>query len=354
MAVYPVWILEKGNISVSGGGSLDGVTQGNGSHLPGRTITLKNNSWLQTFVEDNDPNFDDNDLTQSLSIAQTIDGVTYAAGTRIEAEYVIVLQDPDTSITYTAYAFNVNNSSPAYGTVEGLAFLGGVGGFPPVGKALTVISASEGPGSAGIPTVLYDNLANPPCFTPGTLIETRDGPRPVEDLLPGDLILTRDHGLQPLRWVSRTWLTAADLVASPQHLPVCLRAGALGGGLPRRDLRLSPRHRLLLSGWKAELLFAEPEVLVPAIAFLGEQAVRAEPDPAGQLYLHLLFDRHEIIFAEGAEVESLLPDWIDNADLPQVLRAELAALLPDRPEVTVRKGAARPLLTKKEGQLITA
>lgn len=352
MAVYSVWILEKQNITVSGGGSLDGVTQGDGSHLPGRTITLNNNQWRETFIEDNDPNFDDNDATQALSSAQTINGQTYPAGTRVEAEYIVYLLDPDTNITYTAYAYNVNNSSPAYATIEGLAFLG-PGSFPPVGRPLTVVSASEGPGAFGNPAVPYDVLAVP-CFTPGTLIDTADGPRPVEELVPGDLILTRDHGPQALRWVGRKHLSAADLRANPQHLAIRFRAGALDGRLPRRELRLSPQHRLLVSGWKAELLFAEPEVLVPALAFLGDRAARAEPDPAGQLYLHLLFDRHEIIFAEGAEVESLFPGWFDTAALPQALRAELAALLPDLPGATACSAPAGLLLTRQEGRLIAS
>lgn len=352
MAEYTVWILEKGNITVSGGGSLDGVTQGDGSHLVGREITLNSNQWVQTFIQDNDANFDDNDGSQQvLGTAQTIDGQTYPAGTRVEAEFIVYLLDPETGITYTAYAYNVNNSAPAFGTIEGLAFLGG---FPPVGKPLTVVNATEGPGAFGNPPVPYDQLATPPCFTPGTLIETAGGPRPVEDLVPGDLILTRDHGLQPLRWLGRTWLGAADLAARPQLLPICLRAGALDGTLPHRDLRLSPQHRLVVSGWKAELLFAEPEVLVPALAFLGDRAARAEPDPSGQLYLHLLFDRHEIIFAEGVEVESLFPGWIDTAALPQALRAELAALLPDLPGAAACRAPAGRFLTRQEGRLIAS
>ncbi|NHB78415.1 Hint domain-containing protein [Rhodobacter calidifons] len=353
MAQYSVWILEKGNITVSGGGSLDGVTQGDGSHLRGREITLNSNQWVETFIEDNDPNFDDNDATQALSFAQTIDGQTYAAGTRVEAEYIVYLLDPQTGITYTAYAYNVNNSSPAYGTIEGLAFLGGANGFPPVGRPLTVVNTSEGPGFSGNPPVPYDQLAGPPCFTPGTLIDTVDGPRPVERLAPGDLIRTRDHGLQVLRWVARTHLTPADLRADPRHLPICIRAQALDGTLPRRDLRLSPQHRVLISGWKAELLFAEPEVLVPAVAFLGDRAVRATPDPDGQTYLHLLFDRHEIIFAEGAEVESLFPGWISDAALPPALRAELSALVPLGSDAVPLPRPARTLLTSSEGRLLT-
>jgi len=149
MAKYSVWILEALNISVSGGKSLDGITQGDGSHLPGETITLENGNWLETSIKDNDRNFDDND-NQRLQGDQTINGTNYGNNTKVEAEYSLTLQDPDTGETYEAVSYNVNDSSPAYGTVEGLAFLGPPQGWPPVGKPLNVIDARQGPGSVAI------------------------------------------------------------------------------------------------------------------------------------------------------------------------------------------------------------
>ena len=95
MANYSIWILEESNLSVSGGVTLDGITQGDGSHLVGETITLNSADWLEVDISDvgSDTRFDDNDGNQRLDGAQTIDGVTYSSGTVIEAEYRIIVQD---------------------------------------------------------------------------------------------------------------------------------------------------------------------------------------------------------------------------------------------------------------------
>lgn len=322
--IYTVWMVEKSNITVSNGVNLNGVTQGVGTHLVGQTITFTSNDWVETFIDDEDINFEDNDGTQALAGAQTIDGTPYASGTRVEAEYRIIISDGTNS--WTAYAYNVNDSTPAYATIEGLVVQpDAFGNFPPVGVPLTVTFAAEGPSGTN-PYTLYDQ---PPCFTPGTLIDTPTGPRRIETLLPGDLVVTRDNGPQTLRWMGKAAVSAADLRARPQLAPVCIPAGALGDGLPRRDLVLSPQHRILFSGWRAEVHFAEAEVLVPALGLVGDLAKRVPSNGQGIDYLHLLFDRHEIIFAEGAAVESLLPAWLTDATLPPAVRAELALLCPD-------------------------
>lgn len=350
MPTYSVWMLEKQNITVSGGLELDGETQGDGSHLVGATITLNSASWVQTFIEDFDPDFEDNDGTQVLDGDQTIDGGFYFDGTRVEAEYQITLSDGTS--TWTAYAYNLNNSDPAYATIEGLVFLPDINGnYPPVGVPLAVASASEGPLGAGSnPYTLYED---PPCFTLGTLIDTPSGPRPVEQLQPGDMVLTRDNGAQPLRWIGRVELGADHLARHPEHQPVEIAAGGLAPGVPARNLRLSPQHRVLLTGWKAELLFAEGEVLVPATALCNDQCIRTTAAEGGVTYLHLLLDRHEIIFAEGAPVESLLADWLVRGAMPDAQRMELEALFPELFEGRGHFVPARPCLTVKEGRILT-
>ena len=350
MPTYSVWMLEKLNISVSGGRNLDGVTQGDGSHLVGRTVTLNSDAWLETRLVDNDFDFEDNDGTQqTLAGPQVINGVAYTGGQRVEAEYRITLTDGTT--TWTAYAYNVTNSNPAYATIEGLVFLPDANGnYPPVGVALTVVSAGEGPGGAGTnPYILYQD---PPCFTPGTLIDTSTGPRPIETLRPGDLILTRDNGPQPLRWVGRASLSAEHLSRHPEHQPIRFAAGALSDGLPARSLHLSPQHRLLVTGWKAQLLFAQEELLVPATALCNGRSIQTNPAPGGVTYLHLLFDRHEIIFAEGTPVESLHAPWLSHASLPPALRAELESLLPKIFEAPLSIAPARHCLTVAEGRIL--
>jgi hypothetical protein len=348
---YTIWMLGKSDILVSGGGSLDGVTQGDGSHLPGRTITLLTNDWTETQIADNDANFDDNDTGQRLIGAQVIDGVTYAGNTIVEAEYLIVLRDAATGITYRAIGYNVNNSSPAFATIEGLAFVGGQGGFPPVGVALQVVSATEGPGSSGVPAIPAAGTAFPICFAAGTLIATPDGERPVERLRPGEAVLTRDHGPQPLRWVGVTRVDAARLSALPAFLPVRIRAGTFGPGRPARDTLLSQQHRLLMTGWRAELLFGEDEVLVAARHLLGVAGVTLARDLGAVTYVHLMFDGHEVVFANGIEAESFLPGPGAMAGVDADLRAELLALFPD----LAGKDAPRParaLLKGWEGTML--
>jgi hypothetical protein len=176
-------------------------------------------------------------------------------------------------------------------------------------------------------TIDYEDL-RVPCFTPGTAIATPDGERPVEDIAPGDLVLTEDRGARKVRWAGRRDLTAADLMRRPELRPVRIAAGALGAGLPRRDLLLSPQHRVLVAGWPVELWLGEPEVLAPVVQLVGHPGIAVEPPGRGVSYLHLMFDRHEIVRAEGAPVESLYFGPGLREGLPAAQVAEILALFP--------------------------
>ena len=356
MANYNVWMLEASNITVGGGQSLSGISQGDGSHLVGETIRLDSNDWLETNIRDggNDSNFDDSDGNQRLDGSQTIDGTTYGNNTRVEAEYRLILSDPDTDETWEVLGYNVNNSNPAYGTVEGLAFVGPPGGFPPVGRDLVVTDAFEGPGRSGQPSYDAIDLATPPCFTPGTLIRTGAGYVPVEDLRPGDRVETRDVGPQPLVWVGSVTLSAQDLRRHPEFQPVRIRAHAFGAGYPARDLLVSPQHRILLRGWQAELYHGTPEVLAAAVHLINGRSVSRAPCPYGIRYLHIMCEAHQIIRVEGLETETFLPGEAALAGVPEETLAELLALFPDlaAPEAIPRP--ARPILRGWEARIMTA
>ncbi|MEM1238119.1 MAG: Hint domain-containing protein, partial [Pseudomonadota bacterium] len=197
MAIETIFALGETNITVSGGAQLSGISQGDGSHLQDLFITLNNNAWEEIEIReaDSDTNFDDSDNSQRLNGDQTFDGEGYTDNMRVEAEFGLQLQDSFGNI-YDVVAFNINEGGgSSFATVEGLAFVGGVGGFPPIGVPLQVISTQEGP------SVAYGTLAAPPCFTHGALIETPEGDKAVEHLQAGDLVMTRDHGAQPLKWV---------------------------------------------------------------------------------------------------------------------------------------------------------
>ena len=350
MPTFSVWILEKSNITVSGGSSLDGITQGDGSHLVGKTITLDSPGWLQVQVTDDDSNFDDNDSGQRLVTGQTINGVTYSGTPVVEAEYRLTLQDPGGN-TYEVVGFNVNNSSPAYGTIEGLAFVGPPSGWPPVGTPLTVISASEGPGRSGQPPLPYDDLVTPPCFTPGTLIRTARGDRPVELLRPGDLVATRDASLQPLRLLARTEVTPARLAATPSLLPVRIEKDAFGPGKPTRTMEVSPQHRLLVEGVAVELYYGTPEALAPAVAFVNGTTITQPRCTTPVTYLHLVFDAHHILWSDGIESESFLIGDEMLAAGPPALLDEVHELFGD---LSALGKPARPLLRRREARLLAA
>ena len=190
-----------------------------------------------------------------------------------------------------------------------------------------------------------------PCFTPGTLISTERGEVAVEDLRLGDRVVTRDNGLQTLRWVGSKRLSLADLIVKPALRPVEIGAGALGHGLPTRAMTVSPQHRMVIEGARAEMLFGEPEVLVAAthLTFLPGVEVKLS---AAVRYVHVMFDRHEIICANGAWTESFQPaqrmlDGMDRAQADEVL-----ALFPELAGQEFDFPAARLSLKAHEARVL--
>ncbi|WP_208351813.1 Hint domain-containing protein [Pseudaestuariivita rosea] len=311
MPDYSIYVLDEADVFLTGGVGLDGVTQGDGSHLVGETLTINANNWRPIEISDTgDNNFEDNDGNQTLNGDQTIDGTLYSDGTVVEAEYSFVVEDPDGN-QYTLVGFNVRDSSPPFATIEGLAF---IGTFPPVGVPLTIQSAAEGP---DFPAPDY---AVPPCFVAGTLIETDRGDIPVEALQPGDQIHTQHDGYQTLRWVGSTRVPAKGHLA-----PIVFDAGSIGN---RRVLRVSPQHRFVCANASVALMIGEDAVLVAAKHFVGMPGVRVAEGGVVD-YFHLLFDDHQIIFAEGVATESFYPGdaGVNGFDAP--VRAELLALFPE-------------------------
>ena len=348
MARYSVWALGESNLSISGGGQLDGVTQGDGSHLVGLTITIDTTNFEELEVRDpgSDTNFDDNDSNQRLRGSQDFDGVTFSNNTRIEAEYIITLRDPNTGIEYEAVAINLNNSSPSYATVEGLAF---VDTIPPAGVALEVIGATEGPGGFGVPSLPASDIAVPPCFTPGTRIVTPMGARRVETLAVGDRVQTLDNGAQAILWIGRVDIGRDQMLLNPDLRPVRIARNAFGPGRPRRDMLVSPQHRVLVEGWRAELLFGEAQVLVAAKHLVDGGQVTLARDVDEVCYLHIQFAQHEILLSDGLPTESFNPGPVVMGAIPMAARAELQALFPgvDLDHATPLD-AARPLISARE------
>jgi hypothetical protein len=201
-------------------------------------------------------------------------------------------------------------------------------------------------GSGDSDTALVEINQAQACFTAGTLIETEQGPLPIEALEPGMMIRTYDNGLQALRWIghSRVPVTAATA-------PIRFAKGQFGA---EADLWVSPNHRMLVTGQFAELLFGEAEVLAKAKDLVNDAGIRPDLSRKTVDYYHLLFDQHEILFSHGVLSESYHPGPQTTAGFDAETQAELFALFP---ELCSNSGkgygvAARPALRHYEAQLL--
>ena len=158
----------------------------------------------------------------------------------------------------------------------------------------------QGVSPAQMSTTAQIQAAGVPCFTAGTMIRTPDGEVPVESLREGDLVQTRDNGAQPVIWAGQRHLGAAALAAAPALRPIHIAPGALGNARP---LRLSSQHALAvdLPGAGASLLRAGRAARIAGGGIRVAQGVREVT------YVHIMLERHEIVFANGTPAESFYP-----------------------------------------------
>ncbi|GKY87239.1 Hint domain-containing protein [Sinisalibacter aestuarii] len=288
--------------------------------LPGETvaITFEDSDGLLT----DDPFSGSEVIDQRLSDPVTINGTTYSpsgsttrwqwpAPVNVENEWEVTLYD-DAGNAYRMVGVSITQG---YTTdVVGVMF---DGASPPPGTTLHYYQGVSSYSGAGQSVPISDEV---PCFRAGTLIETAAGPRPVEALRPGDRVLTRDRGLQPVRWAGHSLASGGGALA-----PVRIVAGALGN---TRDLWVSPNHRILLNSQAAELYFGQNEVLVPAKALVDGRAVQRVAQPR-VAYFHLLLDGHEMVYSEGIASESLFAGPMALQALGAAARRDLRAHYPD-------------------------
>lgn len=178
------------------------------------------------------------------------------------------------------------------------------------------IEDSDGNSDVGFVTV-----TTAPCFVAGTRIITNKGEVLIEALEPGDMVLTRDNGFQPLRWIGQTTRRAEG-----KDAPIRFESGALGA---HETVEVSPNHRVLVTSTRAILLFGEPEVLVKAKDLVNDSTIRPREDGAPVTYVHLLFDRHEIVRGNGLDSESYHPGHETIESFDAETREEILRLLPN-------------------------
>ena len=203
---------------------------------------------------------------------------------------VTVLKNDGSTVTITRTTFYLADGRIVFTPTDGL-FL------PTATLVSTTFVTTQGSTSTA-------SLA-PPCFTPGTLIQTVTDQKLVETLRPGDLIVTADRGAVPLCFVRERSLSPEHLQELPNHGPVTICAHALGPGFPSRDLTVSPQHRMLVRSAVAQRMFGEDEILVPACQLTSLPGITQEPAVQEVTYIHLLMDHHAVIFAEDTPTETM-------------------------------------------------
>ncbi|WP_120503430.1 Hint domain-containing protein [Sulfitobacter mediterraneus] len=191
----------------------------------------------------------------------------------------------------------------------------------------------------------FDYRETIPCFTLGAMILTPQGERAVETLRVGDLVVTQDHGPQPIRWAgSRTVLSQGDFA------PISISAGALEG--LKRPLLVSPQHRFLFAGFQAELLFNADEVFVSAKHLIGAKGI-CQKNSAETTYLHVMLDQHEVIYVNGIATESFFAGTTGVASVSDKSREEMFQIFPDlRSNVGSYGPTARDCLTGREAKVL--
>lgn len=231
---------------------------------------------------------------------------------------------------------DLDNSDTITAGAENGYFLVFPDGMPPPDTDLTVGGITENGDF-----VLHSSLGGDVvCFAEGTLIETMEGPAPIETLREGDMILTRDAGFQPLVWSGFT-----AVAASGSATPVVIRKGAFGNS---DDLVVSPQHAILLDDWRAELLYGQDQVLVRAIDLLGCDGVYQRKGGVIN-YWHILLPAHHVVLAAGLWSESLFPGDITLQTIGPRASSAIKAHVPD---ITAYGPKATLCLRKYEASLL--
>ncbi len=271
---------------------------------------------MTAYVQDDDGVLEDNNNVggQTLDTSQQVLSsafLTHPAGTSIysRATYSVTVTYPDGSV-HTGEANQL-----VVGGVRYTAFQFVV----PPGSTVNFNSVDP------IGNTPYGDFA---CFTAGTLIETAEGARPVETLRVGDLVRTADRGLQEIRMIMSRSFDADELRASPNLYPVRISAGALGQGLPRCDLLVSPQHRMMLRSDIVRKMIGCDEVLIPAKKLLAQAGIDIVADLPEVTYVHFLCSRHEVVFAEGAPSESFYPGPQAMKSMTAEVQRELLTIFP--------------------------
>lgn len=240
-------------------------------------------------------------------------------------------QDEDLGAAVPEQGFVVTDGRASYTVTviavpdTGAHLLMMVGDLPPVDQDLWVVrTALDLPrreAEARVPGGVI-------CFTPDTRLATPDGQRQIRHLREGDMILTRDNGPQRVLWTGHRRMSGARLYAMPHLRPIRFRANAMGLYRPDEDLLVSPQHRMLVKGAAAQALFNTDEVLVAAEHLTNDLTITVDQSMREVTYVHILLERHNVVWANGLETESFHPSNTALDAIEPVQREGLLDIVP--------------------------
>ncbi len=274
--------------------------------------------------------------------------ITSQHTTTVGSPYTIILDQSDYSIIDQDR--DINSFSGGNGLADGYVYVTSVTGETFLVQREQSTSSSDlwvAQTSVGESTIMPSMAV---CFVRGTKILTDQGERNVETLQVGDWVKTSDNGYQPIAWIGKRRVSNYELLKNPKLYPVRIARGALGEGLPKSDLFVSPQHRILVSSKIAKRMFNSNEVLIAANKLVLIDGICFDEQVESVEYYHILFDRHEIVYANGAEAESLYLGKEALKGITPKSRQEILALFPEVEGSNFFAKPARPLVSGKRGK----
>lgn len=278
--------------------------------------------------------------TSSGNIRSLTTGLSALTPTTVNGKDVYVIQNGDAT-NFNGVALSQGVSLSENGTVFSFVSFNDTAGVitATTGPAAGLTSTDIGQAGAGSSLETTDGGAsyvtqttpdpdNVTCFTTGTHITTKTGAIKVENLAEGAQVLTFDGTYKTLKKVFRRAVDQETLRKNPKLCPVRICAGAMGGGLPQRDVLVSRQHRMLVSSPIAKRMFDTATVLIAAVKLTEMPGIYIDTAVTSVEYFHLLFDDHEVIFAEGAPSESFFLGAEAIKTLPTDSVEELKTLFP--------------------------
>lgn len=278
------------DITISGSTIADRVSSGDGND----TVVIEGSTvgGVRLGTGDDTLNFTDTSVTSNIRGDDGTDSLNLPAGT-------VVTDDAGTFTVTLGVSYSLSSGTFVL----------------PSGQTITYTTFENGTGIT--------------CFVRGTLLETTLGQKPIEQLKVGDVIPTQENGLQPIRWIGKRRLSKAELDKSSELRPIRITAGSLGNGFPNRDLLVSRQHRMLVQSIIAKRMFGRSEILIAAINLTELPGIFIDETVEIVEYYHLLFDRHEVIYAEGAPTESLFTGAEALKAISAEARDEIIAIFPE-------------------------